>query len=85
MLLLLYFFLIVIISFFTSSLYIKRTLVDLFYTNLLTFPIVSSVYDYKGLESDVIIYVHENESSKNLDYIAYTRARYYLYELELHN
>ena len=42
--------------------------------------LVSSVYDFKGLEADVIIYIHSNHSSENMDYIAYTRARYYLIE-----
>lgn len=42
---------------------------------------VSSVLDFKGLESDMIIYIHGNDISQNLNYIAYTRAKYYLIEL----
>ena len=42
---------------------------------------VSSVVDYKGLESDMIIYIHKDDTSQNLNYIAYTRAKYYLIEL----
>lgn len=42
---------------------------------------ISSAFDYKGLEADMIIYIHNASSSKNINYIAYTRAKYYLYEL----
>lgn len=42
---------------------------------------VSSVEDYKGLESDMIVYIHSKDTTDNLNYIAYTRARYYLMEL----
>lgn len=42
---------------------------------------VSSVENYKGLESDMVIYIHGNDTTDNLNYIAYTRARYYLMEL----
>lgn len=42
---------------------------------------VSSVEDYKGLEADMIVYVHDKGTTDNLNYIAYTRARYYLMEL----
>ena len=41
---------------------------------------VSSVVDFKGLESDVVIYVHGRNTSQNENYIAYTRAKYYLKE-----
>lgn len=41
---------------------------------------VSSVEDFKGLEADMILYIHDNTTSDNLNYIAYTRARYYLLE-----
>ena len=40
-----------------------------------------SVSEMKGLESDMIIYIHGNEVSDNENYIAYTRAKYYLIEL----
>lgn len=42
--------------------------------------------EFKGLESDVIIYLkHNSESNKNnkIEYIAYTRARFYLYVIEI--
>lgn len=42
---------------------------------------VSSVEDYKGLEADMIVYVHSKDTTDNVNYIAYTRARYYLLEL----
>ena len=42
---------------------------------------VSSVAAYKGLESDMIIYIHKADTSQNMNYIAYTRAKYYLIEL----
>lgn len=42
---------------------------------------VYSVAEFKGLESDMIIYLHSNTSSTNEDYIAYTRAKYYLIEI----
>ena len=44
---------------------------------------VSSVEDYKGLEADMIVYIHGRGTTDNLNYIAYTRARYYLMELIL--
>ncbi|WP_160676572.1 NERD domain-containing protein [Clostridium sp. C8-1-8] len=47
------------------------------------FITVSSVYDYKGLESDVVIYIHSKYTKKNINYIGYTRARFYLYEIIL--
>lgn len=42
---------------------------------------IASVEDYKGLEADVIIYIHSEYSSKNMNYIAYTRAKFYLLEI----
>ena len=48
-----------------------------------------SIADYKGLESDVVIYVKspqhkriDERAKKKEDYVAYTRARYYLYIVE---
>ena len=41
----------------------------------------SSAFDFKGLESDMVIYVRRKEAGENINYIAYTRAKYYLYEL----
>ena len=41
---------------------------------------VYSVADFKGLESDMVIYLHDHNVSDNLNYIAYTRAKYYLIE-----
>ncbi len=42
---------------------------------------VYSAAEYKGLEADMVIYIHNLQSSQNLNYIAYTRAKYYLIEL----
>lgn len=44
---------------------------------------VLDVESFKGLESDMVVYVHNKETTDNLNYIAYTRARYYLIELVL--
>lgn len=41
---------------------------------------VFSVADYKGLESDMVIYLHALNTTENINYIAYTRAKYYLIE-----
>ena len=48
-----------------------------------------TVAEYKGLESDVVVYVTSPEHAliderarKKEDYVAYTRARYYLYLIE---
>ena len=48
-----------------------------------------TVAEYKGLESDVVVYVTSPEHAliderarKKEDYVAYTRARYYLYLVE---
>lgn len=40
-----------------------------------------SVSEMKGLEADMVLYIHGNDSSANENYIAYTRAKYYLIEL----
>jgi hypothetical protein len=42
---------------------------------------VFSVEEFKGLEADMIVYIHDQFSSHNMNYIAYTRAKYYLIEL----
>ncbi len=42
---------------------------------------ISSIEDYKGLEADMAVYIHSREVSENMNYIAYTRAKYYLIEL----
>ena len=39
------------------------------------------VEDFKGLESDIIIYCHNQLSASKYDYVAYTRAKFYLYNL----
>ncbi|MFW6015164.1 MAG: NERD domain-containing protein [bacterium] len=40
-----------------------------------------TIEEYKGLEADVVIFInHENDSKQGL-YVAYTRARFYLYEI----
>ena len=42
---------------------------------------VYSVEEFKGLESDMVVYIHSVSASENMNYIAYTRAKYYLIEL----
>ena len=42
---------------------------------------VFSVAEIKGLESDMVLYIHGRDASENENYIAYTRAKYYLIEL----
>ena len=42
---------------------------------------VVSVEEFKGLESDMVVYIHSKDTTNNMDYIAYTRAKYYLIEL----
>ena len=39
--------------------------------------------DFKGLESNVIIYVHNYNSNENFSYVGLTRARFYLYDVQL--
>lgn len=36
---------------------------------------------FKGLESSVVFYIRPQKSYPNYDYVAYTRAKYYLYEV----
>ena len=42
---------------------------------------IYSVEEFKGLESDMVVYIHSPSTSENMNYIAYTRAKYYLIEL----
>ena len=42
---------------------------------------VVSVEEFKGLESDMVVYIHGDDTTNNMNYIAYTRAKYYLIEL----
>ena len=42
---------------------------------------IASIEEFKGLESDMVIYIHSNNVTTNENYIAYTRAKYYLIEL----
>lgn len=42
---------------------------------------VASVEEYKGLEENMVIYIHSEGATNNMNYIAYTRAKYYLIEL----
>ncbi len=42
---------------------------------------VYSVDEYKGLEANMVIYIHSANTTENMNYIAYTRAKYYLIEL----
>lgn len=41
---------------------------------------LSSVENYKGMEADVVIYIHGSWISEKMNYVAYTRAKYYLIE-----
>ena len=42
---------------------------------------VYSIEEYKGLESNMLLYIHDTAATENMNYIAYTRAKYYLIEL----
>ena len=42
---------------------------------------VYSIGEYKGLESNMVIYIHGLDATENMNYIAYTRAKYYLIEV----
>lgn len=42
---------------------------------------VYSIEEYKGLESNMVIYLHDVDTTQNMNYIAFTRAKYYLIEL----
>ena len=42
---------------------------------------VYSINEFKGLESNMVLYVHDVDATENANYIAYTRAKYYLIEL----
>ena len=42
---------------------------------------IFSIGEYKGLESDMVVYVRTQGTSENENYIAYTRAKYYLIEV----
>ena len=41
------------------------------------------VKNYKGLEADVIFYIRNKDTSNIYNYVAYTRAKFYLYEMIL--
>ena len=38
---------------------------------------IASVESNKGLEACMVIYIYGQESTDNMNYIAYTRAKYY--------
>ena len=42
-----------------------------------------TVEDYKGLESNVVFYYHELSAPEKYNYVAYTRAKYYLFDITL--
>jgi len=44
---------------------------------------LSLVEDFKGLESNIVFYIHDIATSEKYNYVAYTRAKYYLYEYTL--
>ena len=41
------------------------------------------VEDFKGLESNVVFYYHERTTPENYNYVAFTRAKYYLFDISL--
>lgn len=41
--------------------------------------------DFKGMESNVVFYIHDSHSTKEFDYVAYTRAKYFLYDFIIKN
>ncbi len=44
---------------------------------------IYSVSQYKGLESNVIFYIHRKNTNYNFKYVGLTRARFFLYDVEL--
>ena len=44
--------------------------------------IIKTDVDYKGIESDIVIYIHKKEYSNVNKYIGYSRARFYLYVIK---
>ena len=44
---------------------------------------VYPVSQYKGLESNVIFYIHRQNTNYNYKYVGLTRARFFLYDIEL--
>ena len=44
---------------------------------------ISLVEDFKGLESNVVFYIHNSNTPENYNYVAFTRAKYYLYDLSI--
>ena len=44
---------------------------------------ISLVEEFKGLESNVVFYIHNSDTPENYNYVAFTRAKYYLYDLSL--
>ncbi len=44
---------------------------------------ISLVENFKGMESNIVIYLHDSNTDNNYDYVAYTRAKYYLYDFNL--
>lgn len=44
---------------------------------------IFKVSEYKGLESNIILYLHSENSEYNFKYVGLTRARFYLYDIEI--
>jgi len=42
---------------------------------------IYTVEEFKGLEADMVVYIRTLLTSENMNYVAYTRAKYYLIEL----
>ena len=41
------------------------------------------VSEYKGLESNIILYLHNEKAEYSYKYVGLTRARFYLYDIEI--
>ena len=44
---------------------------------------IFKVSEYKGLESNIVLYLHNENSEYNFKYVGLTRARFYLYDIEI--
>jgi hypothetical protein len=44
---------------------------------------VFKVSEYKGMESNIILYLHRENTEYNFKYVGLTRARFYLYDIEI--
>ena len=70
-----------------DELYDEITRMDFEYKNELSnisnsFVGIFKTSEYKGLEANVIFYVHKSNSNYNFKYVGLTRARFFLYDIE---